>query len=103
MYRRCQHKDEDPPFDLFLNQPKRRLHMMLCLKFLKALKHEGKLTNLQAQASNSVFVMTDKCATCEIDASASPLNPYVVIRLKSAKVDSFEVVKRSASIGKSFF
>jgi hypothetical protein len=38
-----------------------------------------------------------------MDASASPLNPYVVIRLKSANVESFEVVNRSASMGKSLF
>jgi hypothetical protein len=60
-------------------------------------------TNLQAQFSDFVFVMIDKCATCEIEASASPLNPYVEIRLKSAKVESFEVVNRSASMGKSPF
>lgn len=61
-----------------------------------------KQTNLQPQLSDFVFVMTDKCTTCEIDASASPLNPYVVIRVKSAKVDNFEVVKRSASMASHF-
>jgi len=60
-------------------------------------------TYLQAQGSVFVFVITVRCATWEIDASASPLKPYVVIRERSENVDSFEVVKRSASMGKSDF
>ena len=48
-------------------------------------------------------MITDKWATCEIDAKASPRNPYVVNFDKSENVESFEVVNRSASIGKSDF
>jgi hypothetical protein len=38
-----------------------------------------------------------------MDASASPRKPYVVRCDKSENVDSFDVVNRSARIGKSFF
>ena len=39
----------------------------------------------------------------DIDASASPRNTYVLILVKSENVDSLDVVKRSAKIGKSDF
>lgn len=38
-----------------------------------------------------------------MEASASPRNPYVVSRFKSENVESFEVVNRSARIGRSSF
>jgi hypothetical protein len=38
-----------------------------------------------------------------MDASASPRKPYVVKRDKSENVDSFDVVNRSARMGKSVF
>jgi len=38
-----------------------------------------------------------------MEAKASPLKPYVVMRDRSENVDSLEVVKRSASIGRSVF
>ena len=47
--------------------------------------------------------MTERWATWEMDAKASPRNPYVVIRDKSSNVDSFDVVNLSARIGKSSF
>ena len=60
-------------------------------------------TYFHAQVSFFVLVVTVSLATWEIDAKASPLNPYVVIRDRSEKVDIFEVVKRSARMGKSAF
>ena len=60
-------------------------------------------TYFHAQLSVFVFVTTDKCATWDIDASASPRNPYVLILDKSENVDSLDVVKRSAKIGRSDF
>ena len=60
-------------------------------------------THFHAQVSFFVLVITESCATWEIDASASPRNPYVVMRDKSENVDSFDVVKRSAKMGKSVF
>lgn len=47
--------------------------------------------------------MTLKWATWDIEANASPRNPYVEICERSENEDNFEVVKRSASIGKSEF
>lgn len=38
-----------------------------------------------------------------MEANASPRNPYVVRRERSENDDSFEVVNRSANIGKSEF
>ena len=38
-----------------------------------------------------------------MDASASPRKPYVVKHDKSENVDSFDVVNRSARMGKSVF
>ena len=38
-----------------------------------------------------------------MDANASPLNPYVVMRARSENVDNLEVVKRSANMGRSVF
>lgn len=56
-----------------------------------------------AQDSVFVFVTTERCATCDIDANASPRNPYVLICDRSENVDSLEVVNRSARIGRSDF
>jgi hypothetical protein len=60
-------------------------------------------TYFQAQLSVLVFVTTERCATWDIDARASPRNPYVVRRVKSEKVDNLDVVNRSAKIGRSLF
>lgn len=38
-----------------------------------------------------------------MDASASPLNPYVAIDCRSENSESFEVVKRSQRMGRSVF
>lgn len=74
----------------------------MTLSYLQSRK--GKLkTHFQAHESFLVFVITLKCATCETDARASPLNPYVVNFDRSENVDSLEVVNRSAKIGKSDF
>lgn len=42
-------------------------------------------------------------ATWDIEANASPRNPYVVRRERSENEDNLEVVKRSAKIGRSEF
>lgn len=60
-------------------------------------------TNFHAQVSDFVFVTTERCATWDMEASASPRKPYVVMRERSENVDNFEVVNRSARIGKSDF
>lgn len=64
---------------------------------------QNKYAHFQAQLSGFVLVMTVRCATYEIEAKASPRNPYVVRRDRSENVDSFEVVKRSARMGRSSF
>jgi hypothetical protein len=56
-----------------------------------------------AHASWAVFVTTDRFATCEIDASASPRKPYVWMRDRSENWASLDVAKRVASSGRSAF
>jgi hypothetical protein len=46
-------------------------------------------------------VTTLNRATWDIEANASPRNPYVVRRERSENEDNLEVVKRSAKIGRS--
>lgn len=60
-------------------------------------------TYFHAQVSVLVLVMTVRWDTYDIDAKASPRNPYVVNLDRSEKVEILEVVKRSARIGKSVF
>jgi len=60
-------------------------------------------TNFQAWSPAAVFVMTLKWATWDIEAKASPRNPYVVRWERSENEDNLEVVKRSASMGRSEF
>lgn len=63
----------------------------------------GQVAYFHAQLSSFVFVTTDKCATCEMEARASPRKPYVFNFDKSEKLEIFEVVKRSARMGRSAF
>ena len=58
-------------------------------------------TYFHAQESVFVFVTTVMFATYDMDASASPRKPYVVSRDRSENLDSLDVVKRSARMGKS--
>lgn len=60
-------------------------------------------TYFQAHVSVLVLVVTERCATCDMDAKASPRKPYVVRRERSENVESLDVVKRSARIGRSAF
>lgn len=60
-------------------------------------------THFHAQLPFFVFVTTVRLATCDMDASASPRNPYVVRWDRSENLDSLDVVKRCASIGRSDF
>jgi hypothetical protein len=41
----------------------------------EALKYFSMITYFQAHESLFVFVITERCATCEMDASASPRKP----------------------------
>ena len=63
----------------------------------------GKSAYFQAQLSVFVFETTERWETWDMDARASPLKPYVCMRDRSEYEDSFEVVKRSARIGRSDF
>ena len=104
--RRYQHTDVELSFVLSLGRqelhPKMMLFKLATWLFIRG-KKVASFTHFHAHVSDFVFVMTDRWATCEIEASASPLKPYVAMRLKSEKVDNLEVVKRSARIGKSAF
>jgi len=60
-------------------------------------------THFHAQLSFFVFVTTVRLATCDMEARASPRNPYVVRWERSENLDILEVVKRCASIGRSDF
>jgi len=60
-------------------------------------------THFHAQPSFFVLVTTVRLATCDMEARASPRNPYVVRWERSENLDSLEVVKRCASIGRSDF
>ena len=59
------------------------------------------MTNFQACSAGAVFVTTLNRATWDIEAKASPRNPYVVSCERSENEESLEVVKRSAKIGRS--
>ena len=59
-------------------------------------------THLHAQASAFVSVMTERFATCEMEASASPRKPYVARRARSEE-ESLDVVKHRARMGRSAF
>ena len=61
------------------------------------------MTNFQACSAAAVLVMTLKWATWDIEANASPRNPYVVRCERSENDDNLEVVKRSANMGRSEF
>lgn len=60
-------------------------------------------THFHAQLSFFVFVTTVRLATCDMEARASPRNPYVVRWERSENLDILEVVKRCASIERSDF
>lgn len=63
----------------------------------------GESAYFQAQLSVFVFETTERWDTWDIDASASPLKPYVCMCARSEYDDSLDVVKRSARIGRSDF
>ena len=44
-----------------------------------------------------------RCATCEMDANASPLKPYVLICDRSENFEILDVVNLSAKMRKSAF
>jgi hypothetical protein len=64
---------------------------------------QGDRAHFHACPSFLVLVVTDSLATCEMEARASPRNPYVAIRDRSENEEIFDVVNRSASIGRSVF
>jgi hypothetical protein len=62
---------------------------------------EAWAAHLHAQVAPSVIVRTVTWATWLMEARASPRKPYVVMRERSSKVRSLDVVKRRQRIGRS--
>ena len=63
----------------------------------------ARAAHFHAHASALVFVTTDRWETYDMDARASPRNPYVCNFSKSEKFEILDVVNRSARMGRSSF